>query len=249
MKVAFSPCPNDTFLFAHYVTGRSVTATLADIQELNRLAKTGEFDLIKVSCAALPPLLDSYRVLPIGSAVGCGCGPLLIAKEPFPLEELSQKRVAIPGEETTAHLLLTRLAPKPKEKLFCPYNEIMERIQNGSVDAGVIIHEQRFTYQQARLTLIADLGSLWEGPIPLGCLIAKPEVATSIVEALDRSLQQAYQNPPMAYMRQHAQELSCSVIQQHVDLYVTEETRSLSPQGIRAISALIEKPAEEWLWN
>ncbi|MGE3954945.1 MAG: 1,4-dihydroxy-6-naphthoate synthase [Parachlamydiales bacterium] len=247
MRVAFSPCPNDTFLFAHYIAETGVEPTIADIQELNELALTHEYDLIKVSCALLP--LPPYRVLPVGAAIGYGCGPLLISRSPFPLTDLPTKRVAIPGKSTTAHLLLDRVAPAPRAKHFLPYHEILEAVEQGAVDAGVIIHEQRFTYQERGLHLIADLGALWNGPVPLGCLLAKPQLAATLTEALQRSLEAAYKKPPLAYMQTHAQELSPAVIQKHVDLYVAEETRQLSPAGVQAISRLIKKPSQEWLWS
>ena len=229
--------------------GPEVSYTLADIQELNELAKSGTYDLIKVSCAALPPLLEQYHVLPIGAAIGFGCGPLLISKHPFPLTELSTKRVAIPGKDTTAHELLNRVAPKPAEKLFCLYHEIGEILEAGRADAGVIIHEQRFTFQEQGFVEIADLGKLWGRPIPLGCLVAKRELGGEVIDALRRSLALATQCSPMAYMKQHAQELEESVIQQHVDLYVTEETYNLSPKGAAAIAHLIQTPVEEFLFH
>jgi 5,8-dihydroxy-2-naphthoate synthase len=250
IPIAFSPCPNDTFLFHAWVHGllhSRCEPSLHDIEELNQLALKRRFPLIKVSFGCLPLLLDNYALLPVGAALGHGCGPLIVAREPFDLADLSTKRIAIPGEHTTAHLLLKKLAPEPLEKHFCLYHQIDDLLHAGAVDAGLIIHEQRFTHP---FTLIADLGALWEElfdlPIPLGCLVADKTLGHQTVEQLTAtlraSLQYAWDNPTAsaAYVQTHAQDKDPDVIRQHIDTYVTQETLNLSPNGRKAIDHLAQ---------
>lgn len=249
IPVAFSSCPNDTFLFhawVHNLIDARCEPSLHDIEQLNQLAIKRRFPLIKVSFGCLPLLLENYAMLPVGAALGHGCGPLIVAREPFDLSDLSTKRIAIPGEHTTAHLLLQTLAPEPLEKHFCLYHEIDDLLHAGTVDCGLIIHEQRFTHP---FHLIADLGALWEErfalPIPLGCLVADKSLGHEKLEQLTTtlraSLQYAWDNPEASadYVRTHAQDKDPVVIHQHIDTYVTEETLNLSPTGRKAINHLL----------
>ena len=249
IPVAFSPCPNDTFLFHAWVHGlldSKCTPSLHDIEKLNQLALHRRFPLIKVSFGCLPLLLENYAMLPVGAALGYACGPLIVAREPFDLDELPSKRIAIPGEHTTAHLLLKTLAPEPKEKQFCLYHEIIDLLHAGAVDASLLIHEQRFTHP---FTQIADLGALWEEqfalPIPLGCLVADKTLGREQVEQLTKtlqaSLQHAWDHPEASadYVREHAQDKDPDVIRKHIDTYVTQETLNLSATGRQAVDHLL----------
>jgi 1,4-dihydroxy-6-naphthoate synthase len=209
IDIAYSPCPNDTFLFHAWsdgLVGRPVSTTLLDIEKLNQAALKGTYDVCKVSFAILPKILDDYVLLPVGAALGFGCGPKIVAKRPFPLEELSEHEIAIPGRHTTAHLLLKHLAPKPKKKRFCLYHEVTES------DVALIIHEQRFTFQDQDYVEIADLGELWERktgcPIPLGGVVAKRTLDLArLTQLLSASLQIARSNPKLSspYIAKHAQ--------------------------------------------
>lgn len=268
MRIAFSPCPNDTFLFYAWVHRKiqarhTPSVHLADIQELNRSALEGGYDLLKVSFANVPSLMGNYQVLPVGAALGEGCGPLLVARSPFPLGALSQLRVAVPGRDTTAHLLLQLLCPAPKQKRFCLYHEAPHLLAEGVVDAALIIHEHRFTYASMGFVELADLGVLWEErehlPIPLGCLVLRRTLeadAADIVATIGASLDYAHRHSDEAlpYLLKHSQELSPEVVQRHVETYVTSETAWLSDVGVRAVERLLRKGQvgglkEDWLWR
>lgn len=263
MKLAFSPCPNDTFLFHPWVHGMIESELdpepeLADLATLNRWAGEGGFPLIKVSFHALGHLLDHYQALPVGAAIG-PYGPKLIAREGFPLDQLESKRVALPGRLTTAHLLLQLLCPQPAMKRFCRYNEVTELINLGHVDAGVIIHEQRFTYASQGFVEVCDLGEMWEGPVPLGCLAVRRDFPhiPHLTEILRTSLQISQCNPNLSrpYVLHHAQEKDPAIIRDHINAYVTSETVQISSDGGGAVSRLFEMarerhllpPVREWL--
>ncbi len=241
LPVAYSPCPNDTYLFhawAHGLVGAHlpITPTLLDIQQLNR----ARFPLQKISCAALPAFTD-YHLLPVGAAFGRGCGPKLVAREPFPLADLAHKSVAIPGVDTTAHRLLSFLAPEPLQKHFCLYHETL----GSGMDAALIIHEQRFTYQSKGFVEIADLGKLWEDktglPVPLGCLVADQTLHADILEEITSILRASllyareHEEASRDYILEHAQDTDPEVIKKHIDLYVSDE---MTPEGLRAIELL-----------
>jgi len=254
LPTAISPCPNDTFLFYAWIKGE-VGKELAcephfyDIQQLNQLAAKKKFPLIKLSFYALSKLLDDYELLPIGAALGKGQGPKIISKTPFSLEELSKKRIAIPGKQTTAHLLLDLLAPKPKAKHFCLYHEVEESVAKGKVDCGLIIHESRFTYEKAGFYEICDFGLLYEklfqSPLPLGGLALRKdylEQKETIISILEESLAFARAHPEKCrdFILQNSQEKDPAVVQAHIDLYVNEQTRHLSKEGYAAIDRLFE---------
>ncbi|MBS0621899.1 MAG: 1,4-dihydroxy-6-naphthoate synthase [Verrucomicrobia bacterium] len=247
-SIAFSPCPNDTFAFHAWVAGLldapPPRALIADIEQLNTIISTKTPDLCKVSFPALASVLDTYALLPVGVALGRGVGPLLVAKEPFSLEALEEKKVALPGQKTTAHLLLSLLAPPPQDKLFCLYHETLSHLSQGTVDAALIIHEQRFTYEKKGFHLIADLGALWEEcyqqPIPLGGLAVRRELVPVLASILQASLAYAYAHPEasQSYLLQHSHEKNTKVIQKHIETYVTEDTFALSQEGEKAIDTL-----------
>lgn len=253
LKIAFSPCPNDTFLFEAWVHGKvgplpPPQVHLADIEQLNEWALSKHFDLIKVSCAAAANLMDDYAVLPTGLALGWNCGPKLLAQDPFPIAELAQKRVAIPGKTTTAHLLLQLLCPSPKEKIFLSYDRMPTLVLDGQADAALVIHEHRFTYHQLGLVEVVDLGKLWfdryQLPIPLGCLMIHRDRCSMAQEVLS-TLQASLRSPPSderwSYVLAHSQVKDLAVVKQHIQTYVTSETHALSPLGRRSIECLFEQ--------
>lgn len=250
MKIAISPCPNDTYLFHAWIAGLldapPPEVTFADIQELNRLAYKGDFPLIKVSFSSLKRLFPLYELLPVGSALGFNCGPKIVAKTPFPLKDLPLKTIAIPGKNTTAHLLAKRLLPPLPHKQFCLYHEVGSLIEKEEVECGLIIHETRFTFASHGFFELVDLGALWHEkyalPLPLGCLVIKrdyPEKRT-IIEILRKSLAFALQNPEASrsFILEHSQEKDPLIVARHIETYVTSETEALSEKGKIAILAL-----------
>lgn len=270
MKIAFSPCPNDTFVFhawAHdLIPGApKLDIMYADIDITNTLAAQGEGpEVMKISYAALPWVMDNYSLLPCGGALGRGCGPLVLtqgnsgesANDPA---RLSNKRVAVPSERSTAYLLFRLWAAQNVpggvgEIVVMPFHEIMPAVRDGKIDAGLVIHEARFTYQNYGLSLMTDLGNWWESdtslPIPLGAIIAKKSMDIEALTNWTRSsVEYAWANPTASqeYVMSHAQELSLDVAQAHINLYVNEFTRNLGNDGYAAVEALLGRAAEEGL--
>ncbi|MED1915068.1 1,4-dihydroxy-6-naphthoate synthase [Bacillus thuringiensis] len=270
MKIAFSPCPNDTFVFhawAHdLIPGApKLDIMYADIDITNTLAAQGEGpEVMKISYAALPWVMDNYSLLPCGGALGRGCGPLVLtqgnsgesANDPA---RLSNKTVAVPSERSTAYLLFRLWAAQNVpdgvgEIVVMPFHEIMPAVRDGKIDAGLVIHEARFTYQNYGLSLMTDLGNWWESdtnlPIPLGAIIAKKSMDIEALTNWTRSsVEYAWANPTASqeYVMSHAQELSLEVAQAHINLYVNEFTRNLGNDGYAAVEALLGRAAEEGL--
>lgn len=270
MKIAFSPCPNDTFVFhawAHdLIPGApKLDIMYADIDITNTLAAQGEGpEVMKISYAALPWVMDNYSLLPCGGALGRGCGPLVLtqgnsgesANDPA---RLSNKRVAVPSERSTAYLLFRLWAAQNVpggvgEIVVMPFHEIMPAVRDGKIDAGLVIHEARFTYQNYGLSLMTDLGNWWESdtnlPIPLGAIIAKKSMDIEALTNWTRSsVEYAWANPTASqeYVMSHAQELSLEVAQAHINLYVNEFTRNLGNDGYAAVEALLGRAAGEGL--
>ncbi|WP_213454163.1 1,4-dihydroxy-6-naphthoate synthase [Rhizomonospora bruguierae] len=256
LSLAFSPCPNDTFVFhalAHgLVEGAPpVEVTYADVDVTNTAAERGEFDLVKVSYAALPWLLDSYDLLPCGGALGRGCGPLVLAAGPT--ADLTGQTVAVPGDRTTAYLLF-RLwsARRPPARIeVVPFHEIMPGVAEGRFGAGLVIHEARFTYPRYGLTALADLGEWWEGetglPIPLGAILAKKGSVDPVAAAgwVRESVRAAWRDPAAsrAYVLEHAQEMEPDVVRRHIDLYVNQFTENLGEEGHAAVRTLLDRAA------
>jgi 1,4-dihydroxy-6-naphthoate synthase len=257
--LAYSPCPNDTYIFGALTNGQlddapRVRAHLADIDELNNAAARGEFQLTKVSYGAIPYLMDRYRILPSGGAVGRSCGPLLVARPataPEHFSEFARRRIAIPGERTTAFALLQlALGTRPKT-VQMRFDRIVPAVASGDVDAGLIIHESRFTYRDAGLIAIADLGEWWENmtllPIPLGAILVRDDVgddeASVLNAAIRRSLAfaRADSGPVMPYVREHAVEMSDDVMRAHIELYVNEFSDDLGEIGREAVHALFAR--------
>jgi 1,4-dihydroxy-6-naphthoate synthase len=228
-----------------------VDLTFADVDVTNTAAERGEFDLVKVSYAALPWLLDDYDLLPTGGALGRGCGPLVLARELG--QQIAGATVAVPGDRTTAYLLFRLWAGEgqPGRIEVVPFHEIMPGVASGRFDAGLVIHEARFTYQRHGLVSLADLGEWWEGdtglPIPLGAILAKkgavdPAEAT---EWIRTSVSMAWANPDASreFILANAQEMEPEVVQQHIKLYVNEFTLDLGRDGLAAADALLGRAA------
>ncbi len=236
--IGFSPCPNDTFIFDALINhkidteGFEFEPVLKDVQTLNKWAIQKRLDISKISYGVLPLLINNYSVLNSGGALGKGVGPLLIAtKETADLHQyVQQATIAIPGENTTAHLLFSYAFPQAKNKEFLIFNEIENEVLNGKAGAGVIIHENRFTYQDKGLVKLMDLGEYWEqstgSPIPLGGIVVKKEMGKQVMQKLDRlikkSLAYSFQKYPAisSYVSSHSQEMNKEVMRKHIDLYV-----------------------------
>jgi 5,8-dihydroxy-2-naphthoate synthase len=258
LSVAFSPCPNDTFVFNAWVHGLiedapPVAVTFADVDVTNGAAERGKFDVVKVSYAALPWLLDDYALLPSGGALGRGCGPLVLtAGRP----DLVDATVAVPGERTTAYLLFRLWAQQAGVGRIevMPFPEIMPAVRDGKVDAGLVIHEARFTYQQYGLTSICDLGEWWEGDtglaIPLGAILAKRSLDTRhISDVVRASVRHAFEHPASSkeFVAKHAQEMDPDVQARHIALYVNDFSVDLGAEGFASIEALLGRAAQAGL--
>jgi len=257
--LAYSPCPNDTYIFAALANGLlpdapEVRVALADIEELNNAAERGTYELTKVSYGAIPFLMNRYRILSAGGALGRGCGPLLVARRdaaPPLFSEFAGKRIAIPGERTTAFMLLQlALGTRPKT-VTMRFDRIIAAVAAGEIDAGLIIHESRFTYRDAGLIAIADLGEWWENmtllPVPLGAILVRDDAGDDEVRALGgairRSLAFARANDDavMPYVRAHAAEMNDDVMRAHIDLYVNQFSDGLGEVGHEAVRALFAR--------
>ncbi|MBT2291296.1 1,4-dihydroxy-6-naphthoate synthase [Paenibacillus albidus] len=269
MNIAYSPCPNDTFVFHAWAHGLvpdapQLNVTYADIDITNTLAADGAGpEVLKISYAALPWVLDRYRLLPCGGALGRGCGPLLLtAGGPGSVQrarDLAGRRIAVPSERSTAYLLFRLWAAQQVsggigEIVVMPFDEIMPAVRDGRIDAGLVIHEARFTYPSYGLHLLTDLGSWWESdtglPIPLGAIIARRDLDAEAVSGWIRSsLQYAWDHPTDSreYVLSHAQELSPEVAKSHIDLYVNDFSMNLGEDGYAAITALLGRAAAEGL--
>ena len=257
LTLGFSPCPNDTFMFYPLVHGLvdtggiSFNERLEDVETLNKLAVKGVLDVTKVSYAALGHFREQYALLRAGSALGRGCGPLLVAKESLDPAALLGKTIAIPGRYTTAHLLMRLYNPALENFLEMPFHEIMDAVTTGRVDAGVIIHESRFTYQGFGLQQLVDLGQWWENatglPIPLGGIVAKRSLGADTIRTIEQALaagvEYARSNPAAAtqYIREHAQEMNEQVCAAHIGLYVNDFSQQLGAEGEQAITELLRR--------
>jgi 1,4-dihydroxy-6-naphthoate synthase len=257
LTLGFSPCPNDTFMFYPLVHGLVDTGgicyreRLEDVETLNKLALKGELDVSKVSYHALGYIRDEYALLRSGSALGHGCGPMLVAAENIDPNDLRGRIIAVPGRYTTAKLLMRLFDPTLENFLALPFNEIMDAVLSGQADAGLIIHESRFTYHGFGLHKLVDLGEWWESetklPIPLGGIVARrslgKESITIIERALRTGVEYARTNPTVAahYIREHAQEMSEEVCAAHIKLYVNDFSSELGEEGDRAIAELMRR--------
>lgn len=261
LSLGISPCPNDTYIFDAMLHGKIDTEglefmpRLEDVETLNQLAIEGSLDISKVSYGVVFQLMGQYRILEAGSALGKGVGPLFVSKNIGHDEEIdfSKIRVALPGINTTAHLLFSLAYPEIKNKTFVPFHVIEEMVINDEVDAGVIIHENRFTYQQKGLNKLSDLGDVWEkrtgAPIPLGGILVRRlfdlDLATKINRVINRSLafanDHAYALP--AFVTENAKEMNEEVMRNHISLYVNKFSLALGQEGRLAVLELIKASA------
>ncbi len=266
LTLGFSPCPNDTFIFDALVNKKIDTGDLdfdvrlEDVQTLNQLALQQTLDVTKISYGVLPLLLNNYVVLNSGSALGSGVGPLLISKTEIKKSEIDNCTIAIPGENTTAHMLFSIAYPNAKNKIFLRYDEIEDFVLNGASQIpmdpdlegaalGVIIHENRFTYQQKGLIKIIDLGEFWEektqSPIPLGGIVAKRNLEETLIKKIDslikKSIEYAFKHYPSItdYVREHSQEMEEDVMRKHIDLYVNKYSINLGEDGKKAVQEFL----------
>lgn len=256
LSLGFSPCPNDTFIFDALVNNKIDTGgllfevVLEDVQTLNKWAMEGRLDITKLSYGVLPLVLKEYIVLNSGSALGKGAGPLLIANNNQKINNVEANTIAIPGENTTAHLLFSLAYPNAKNKIFLRYDEI-ENFVLQDKGLGVIIHENRFTYTDKGLYKITDLGDYWEkqtnNPIPLGGIVIKRSIEKTIRLQVDtlikQSVEYAYRNhykELAGYVKKYSQEMSEAVMRNHIDLYVNHHSIDLGTEGRNAIFKLLE---------
>jgi len=260
LTLGFSPCPNDTFIFDALVNGKIDTGGLVfdvmleDVQTLNQWAMEEKLDISKISYGVLPLVSSTYNLLQSGGALGMGVGPLLVARKIIEDYTLKTATIAIPGENTTAHVLFSLAFPEARRKQFMVFSDIEAAVLSGKVDAGVIIHEGRFTYAQKGLIKLEDLGTFWEEstgcPIPLGGIVVRKNIASDVQEKLSalirKSVEYAFANYPGLpdYVRNNSQEMEETVMRQHIDLYVNDYSKSLGTAGRQAVSTFLEVYAD-----
>jgi 1,4-dihydroxy-6-naphthoate synthase len=258
LRFGFTPCPNDAFAFHALVHGLApapfeVEPVLLDIEELNRGAAGAELELTKLSFGAAAAAGDRYRLLRSGAALGRGVGPLVVAREPGSLEEMAAGRIAVPGRETTAFLLLRLAAPSHGDVVELRYDRILAAVAADEVDAGLIIHESRFTYAEHGLVSVADLGEWWEAetglPVPLAGIFARSDLESGLVgeaeSAIRASVEYAFAHPEASrdYVRSLSQEMSDEVCAAHIALYVNEHSVDVGDEGLAAIDRLLGRAA------
>jgi len=263
LTLGFSPCPNDTFIFDAMVNNKIDTKdiqfdfVMEDVETLNRWAEEGKLDITKLSYNTFLHTVNNYALLHSGSALGKGVGPLLISKKPIDLANIANFKIAIPGFKTTANLLLSLAFPNAKNKTEIIFSEIEERVLNGEFDAGLIIHESRFTYAQKGLTKLIDLGDWWENAanaaIPLGGIVVRrsfdKDLCATIDSIIKQSLAYSWSTYPVLsdFVKDNAQEMEEDVMRKHIDLYVNEYSTDLGDIGRRAIQTLFDKASQSGL--
>jgi len=262
LTLGYSPCPNDTFIFYALAHGKIDTGDLSfreileDVETLNQMARRAELDITKISFHAYGHLRETYCLLRSGAALGKGCGPLVVSKKYQHMKDLQGKKIAVPGRLTTAFLLLQLLDPSLKERVMVmPFHRIIDAVRNDEADAGLIIHESRFTYQTAGLRQVVDLGEWWEKetglPIPLGGIIAKRELGEGLVNEIEADIRKslkyafAHNAEPKSYIKKHSQEVQDSVIEQHIDLYVNDYSLDIGDDGLKAVEELFRMSEEK----
>ncbi|HOE38482.1 MAG TPA: 1,4-dihydroxy-6-naphthoate synthase [Bacteroidales bacterium] len=257
LKLAISPCPNDTFMFDALINKKIDTKNfdfeiiIDDIEKLNTYTKQQEVDISKTSFHNFLKISDSYQLLNSGTAMGKNCGPLIVSKRKIYPNELKDCKIAIPGESTTANLLMQIFFNEAQNKNVYLFSDIEELVLSNECDAGLLIHETRFTYQKRGLKLIADLGNLWENkfnlPIPLGGIIVKRSLPDKIKQEIDKmlceSINLAFKNlrGTISFMKKHAVEMDEEIMMQHVNLYVNEYSKDIGDLGKKSIYKLREE--------
>jgi 1,4-dihydroxy-6-naphthoate synthase len=257
LQLGFSPCPNDTFIFDALVHGKVDTRglqfdyVLEDVETLNQWALEGRLDITKLSYGVLLGVSARYALLHSGSALGNGVGPLLIAASPLDIQNINNWKIAIPGRHTTANMLLSLAFPQATNKTEVLFSEIEPRVKDGEFDAGLVIHESRFTYADRGLHKLMDMGDWWEGTtgaaIPLGGIVARRSLDKDVIATLDAVLKDsvayAWKNYPhlSPFVTDNAQEMSEDVMRKHIELYVNDYTTDLGTQGGKAIQELTDR--------
>jgi 1,4-dihydroxy-6-naphthoate synthase len=257
LTIGYSPCPNDTFIFyalVHgivQVPGLEFREQLADVESLNQMALKGGLDITKISYHALGHLREQYALLRSGSALGRGCGPLIVAKPGTRLEDVKQGSIAIPGKLTTASLLLRLYDPSITNIVVMTFDRIMNAVSTGEVTAGLIIHESRFTYPLYNLEKLLDLGVWWENhsglPLPLGGILGKRSLGRDILLQVEEGIRasihyaNAHTDEVLNYCKQHSQEMDDTVMKNHIDLYVNDFSLDLGGEGLAAVRRLFDE--------
>ena len=257
ITLAYSPCPNDTFMFNAIANGSltlpgfEMQVHLHDIETLNERAAQAQYDFTKLSIHACLNLREHYHTLNAGAALGFGCGPVVVVRQDRAFKDLSACSVAIPGELTTAHLLFRLWSPAADNRIFMPFDQIMRAVASGEVDVGVVIHEGRFTFGEHGLKSLVDLGEWWQAetdlPLPLGCIAARKSLGATTIKAFDdllkSSIELATADPEAtyAYVRKHAQELEMDVLEKHITTFVNDFSIDMGDQGRKAIQTLEER--------
>lgn len=264
IKLNFSTCPNDTFMFDALVNGKIDTKGvqfeihMADIEELNTIAINSEPDVSKLSYATYPLIKDRYKIMSAGSALGYGSGPLLVSKHKIYKDEISSAVVAVPGEHTTANRLLDIAFSDIKVKKYYLFSDVSEAILSGEVDAGVLIHEERFTYMNKGLQLVADLGDEWERrfhlPIALGAIVIRRDMDIELQQQLNsllvESIEYAFANPESSreFVKKHARELSDETIDSHIAMFVNKYSLNIGDEGMNAVNKLLNTSINDFLF-
>lgn len=260
ISLGFSPCPNDTFIFHGLVSGRlgmpghAIQEVLHDVETLNRMAFEGTLDVTKLSFYAWLMVKEQYRLLASGGALGYGCGPLVISRKPLTRADMPRCRILLPGQWTTGHLLFRLWAPDAQQRSFVTYDRIFDALLNDEADCGVIIHESRFTFEQAGFQAVVDLGAWWEEqtglPIPLGCIAVHKRLSRKVRAQLEvlirKSIDIARQDPvtAMPYIRRYSQEMTAEVLDAHISTFVNDFSLDLGSVGRKAIAVLEDKALE-----
>jgi len=261
LRLGLSPCPNDTFIFEALINKKIDTGGIdyecffADVEELNHHALNGSVDITKISYHAYAYAAANYLILDSGGALGRGNGPLLISRRKIYPDEISDVQIAIPGKYTTANLLLSIAWPEAQKKREYLFSDIAEIVLSGEADAGLIIHETRFTYQSMGLRKVADMGEYWERysgmPIPLGAIVVNrnlPEdIARQVNDTIKRSIEYAWSNPAssLPFVRVHSREMKEKVVSDHIELYVNKFSLSLGEEGHKAVEKLFSVAQEK----
>lgn len=263
LTLGFSPCPNDTFIFDAIVNGKitqddlQISPVIADIEALNNLSLNAELDITKISCSAYPAVSKDYQLLNAGSALGRNCGPLLVCYKDFAWRDLPKLEIAIPGEKTTANLLLNIFAREANKRTEYVFSAIEDAVIAGKADAGLVIHESRFTFEQKGLKKMADMGELWEQytglPLPLGCIAVRRTLPEHMKRQVEKwvhdSVRFAFDNPSASreFVMQNASEMTEDVQKKHIALYVNGFSLDLGVQGKKALELLFRKGKESGL--
>lgn len=256
LTIGFSPCPNDTFIFDALVNRKIDTGNLEfepvmeDVETLNRMALQEKLDITKISYGVLPRILPAYKVLNAGGALGVGVGPLLVSAHPIKPEDVNGLTIALPGINTTAHMLFSLAFPEATKKKFMVFSSIEDAVLNGEADAGVIIHENRFTYQARGLHKVMDLGEYWEkntgNPIPLGGIVMNRRYDNTLMLQVDERIRQSLNYSQKAYpdlsefIRSNAREMEDDVMRKHIALYVNGYSQDLGTNGRAAVWQMLE---------